>query len=348
MSRARPAKINLNTISEEDLLQAKICDLPVRLSGTWVEDCLEQLYKELQRKSMAFRPVGYLADEWLTPEQETCLGIPFYLTHPRLIELEKKFMGEAEGEGTSWCMKLLRHETGHTIYYAYRLYRRRRWQKIFGSPYVEYADTYKARPYSRNYVQHLDGHYAQYHPEEDFAETFAVWLDPHSNWRERYAGWKALEKLEYVDELMQEIKDKRIQNTSKEKFYRLATLRFTLRTYYKKKRQDLAEEFSDFHDPFLRRHFKEAKAMVRPAYPTRDIIQKYHKTILETVSRNTGEPKHAIHRLIKGIEQRSRELDLVTSEQESEVALNLSSYITSLTKNYQYTGRYRGDRKFKS
>ena len=47
--------------------------------------------------------------------------------------------------------------------------------------------------------------YAQSHPIEDFAETFAVWLRPGSRWRSRYADWPALRKLEYVDALMQEV-----------------------------------------------------------------------------------------------------------------------------------------------
>ena len=32
------------------------------------------------------------------------------------------------------------------------------------------------------------GAYAASHPEEDFAETFAVWLTPRSNWRQSFPG----------------------------------------------------------------------------------------------------------------------------------------------------------------
>jgi hypothetical protein len=54
-------------------------------------------------------------------------------------------------------------------------------------------------------VRHLPAWYAQKHPDEDFAETFAVWLNPHSNWREVYADWNCLNKLLYVDELVKRI-----------------------------------------------------------------------------------------------------------------------------------------------
>ncbi len=164
------------------------------------------MYAELDAKGLVFHPECYLADEWLTPEGEVAIGIPFYLAHPALIKLERRMMLEAEGEGKLWCMQLLRHEAGHAFSYAYNLHKKREWQKVFGSPKEEYGNTYKFKPYSKSYVRHLDGFYAQYHPDEDFVETFAVWLTPDSDWQEKYQGWKALDKLQFVDRLMSSIK----------------------------------------------------------------------------------------------------------------------------------------------
>ena len=178
--------INLDTISEEELLKCRICDLPLQISGTWLEECIQQLYRELDDKGIVFRPECYLADEWLTPEREPVIGIPFYLGHTVLTRLEKKMMLEAEGETKEWCMQLLRHETGHALCYAYKLNRQKKWRDTFGPSSKEYGDTYRFRPYSRNFVRHLDGYYAQYHPDEDFVETFAVWLTPNSGWDVKY------------------------------------------------------------------------------------------------------------------------------------------------------------------
>ena len=117
--------------------------------------------------------------------------------------MEKKMMLEAEGSTEDWCMKLLRHECGHALNYAYKFFEQRGWRKLFGrfeTPY--YHVTYHAKPYSKRYVIHLEDNYAQAHPDEDFAETFAVWLDPAQDWRIRYRGWPAMKKLEYVDALM--------------------------------------------------------------------------------------------------------------------------------------------------
>ena len=187
--------IDLSNISEEELLKTRLCDLPISIEGTWLKDCVNDLYRELDAKGLAFHPECYLADEWLTPEGEAVIGIPFYLAHPVLIKLEHKMMLEAEGEGKSWCMQLLRHEAGHAFSYAYDLHNRADWKKMFGASHETFVGTYKFKPYSKSYVRHLDGFYAQYHPDEDFVETFAVWLTPDSNWQQTYQGWKALKKL---------------------------------------------------------------------------------------------------------------------------------------------------------
>lgn len=323
----------------------RICDLPLKIDGTWLAECMAQLYSELQEKGIVFRPECYLADEWLTPEGETCIGIPFYLAHPALIRMEKKFMIDAEGETKPWCMKLLRHETGHAVSYAYRFHRRKRWQNIFGPSTSEYADTYKYRPYSKNYVRHLDGYYAQYHPDEDFVETFAVWLTPGLDWRAQYRGWKALEKLEYVDALMAGVRGKEPPVKSKRKFWRLSTLRTTLGNYYRKKRHAWAEEFPDFHDAFLRRNFVEYNRQDKNLALAADLIRKHRHSILDSVSRYSGERKYVVNDLLKDIQKRSRDLGLAAAAQEETVmTVNLSAYITSLIMNYLYTGRFRGEK----
>jgi hypothetical protein len=144
--------------------------------------------------------------------------------------------------------QLLRHEAGHAINYAYKLYQSQDWKKIFGQFSKVYADTYRFKPYSKSFVRHLEKYYAQCHPDEDFAETFAVWLTPGVDWRNQYKGWKAVEKLQYIEEIILEIKDKPPLVKSGEKYRKASSLDITLKNYYKKKKRSLAEEFPDFHD----------------------------------------------------------------------------------------------------
>ena len=343
--RAAKKKINLTDITEEDLLKCRICDLPLAIEGTWVEECVLQLYSELEAKGLVFKPVSYLAEEWLTPENEPVIGIPFYLAHPVLVKLEKKMMLEAEGATKEWCMQLLRHETGHAIDYAYRLHKRKKWKALFGSPHQEYGDTYRFRPYSKNYVRHLDGFYAQYHPDEDFVETFAVWLTPGVEWEKRYAGWRALRKLKFVDQMMKEIQGKEPLVKTGHKFWHCKTLRITLGNFYKKRRFLRAEDFPGFHDNNLKKIFTLGGEENKGLPFATEILRRYRRDILSTVSIWTGEKKYVINDLLKIIYKRCKELRLVTSEAEPLILLRMATYLTTLIMNYVHTGWYRGDKK---
>ena len=183
-------------------------DLELTIESSRLEDNIHQLYAELEQKGIVFRPYFWISDEWFTPDGIPGIAIPFYLFHPRLARLEFDQMLEVEGGTPEWCMRILRHETGHAIDNAYRLRRKRKRQELFGRSSKPYPDYYTPKPYSKSFVQHLDMWYAQSHPDEDFAETFAVWLDPNSTWQERYADWPALKKLEYIDALMRGVAGK--------------------------------------------------------------------------------------------------------------------------------------------
>src|SRR2546423_1255889 len=180
-----------------ELLQKPIRELGLKLEGSSVERFVQQLYRELEAKALhKFRPSVYLTDEWGCPDEEPVIGIPFYLADPKLQKLEREMN---DLEDSRQIMMYLRHEAGHAFNYAYELYKTSEWKEIFGPFRRPYRDQYRPVPFSRNFVRHMEGWYAQKHPDEDFAETFAVWLTPRSRWRQRYEGWPALRKLLYVD-----------------------------------------------------------------------------------------------------------------------------------------------------
>ena len=187
-----------------------MCDLGLTVHDTWLEDCVERLREELDDVGLRrFRVHTWLSDEWCSPDRVPGIGIPFYLAHPRLIRLERQMMFEVEGGTRLECMRLLRHEAGHALQHAYNLQRRKLWQRAFGRASDPYPDFYRPNPLSKGFVEHLDGWYAQAHPVEDFAETFAVWLAPRSNWRKQYATSRALDKLEYIDALVDDLSDRK-------------------------------------------------------------------------------------------------------------------------------------------
>lgn len=332
-------QVDLATIPEERLLDLRICDLPVRIEDTWLEQSIAMLHQELRERGLRFQPRCYLADEWLTPEGEPEIGIPFYLAHPRLTALEKKMMLEAEGETPEWCMKLLRHECGHALSYAYDLNRKKSWQAVFGSSDEPYEDTYRYRPYSKSFVRHLSYHYAQYHPDEDWCETFAVWLTPGLDWRKQYAGWKALEKLEFVDKLMRQIAGKYPKKSGGRQYWRASKIRRTLRKYYEQRRRAEAESQPDFHDANLKRMFPQAGADTRAVSK---LLEHYRKSMVDEIASWTGERKYMVNEVFKKVYQRSKDLRLATTEPEPVAVLKLSTYLTTLLMNYRHTNRLRG------
>ena len=339
---ATPA-IDLATIPEEELLGLRLSELPLQIEGTWLEACIAQLYRELAARNILFEPRCYLADEWLTPENEPVIGVPFYLAHPRLIKLQKKMMLEAEGDNHDWCMKLLRHEAGHALTYAYDLNRKRSWQRVFGHPSETYGDTYRFRPYSKSFVRHLDYYYAQYHPDEDFVETFAVWLTPGFDWRSKYAGWKALDKLLFVDKLMASIAGKPPLRASGRQLWKITTIRSTLKRYYQKRRITEAEDFPEFHDANLLRMFSAGKAEGETRRSVVKLLQAHRKALVTTVANWTGERRFMVNEVYKAVLQRSRALRLVTDEADTAAVLQLATYLTTLMMNYRYTTRLRGE-----
>jgi hypothetical protein len=187
----------------ERLLNSRISELGLRIEGTELEPLVEQLYRELDACGITFKPPVYLTDEWGCPEGIPVIGVPFYLADPQLSAIENELAENLESGDES--MMYLRHEAGHAFNYAYRLYEREEWHRLFGPYSRPYVETYKPNPFATEFVRHIAGWYAQKHPDEDFAETFAVWLDPRSAWREAYAGTPALQKLEYVDAVAREL-----------------------------------------------------------------------------------------------------------------------------------------------
>lgn len=328
-------------MSDEELLALRFCDLNLKIEETHLEDHISRLYKELDNAGIQFHPECYLADEWLTPDEEPVIGVAFYLAHPRFIKFEQKMMLDVEGGTPTTCMMLLRHEAGHTINYAYRLYRKKNWKKLFGSfskHYPDNPDKFKYKPFSKHFVQHIEEWYAQYHPDEDFAETFAVWLTPNFNWRERYKGWKALKKLEYIDELMKEISGKKPFREKGQKLWQVSKSKMKLGTFYQKKRKFYTEYFPDFHDSSLKKIFSDKKEPDKGNAAV--FLRRHKKTIINNVALWTGEKKYIINKLFRDLIDRCKELELQISQSETDTLVRTSSYITTLIMNNLYTGSF--------
>jgi len=245
-----------STLPDEQLLDVRMCDLDVRIEGTDLQQRIARVDAELQACGLAC-PHYWISDEWFTPDGIPGVAVPFYLTSPRLAKLELAQMLEVEGGDEETCLKILRHEAGHAIDNAYRLRRRAARREIFGRPSTRYPEYYTPKPYSKSFVLHLDHWYAQSHPDEDFAETFATWLDPASNWRVRYAGWRAERKLQYMDRLMKSLAGATPPVSGTSELDPLPALQQTLREHYLSKREHYGLDSPDFYESDLRNLFSD-------------------------------------------------------------------------------------------
>jgi len=250
-----PRALPWTRLSDEELLALRFCDLKLTLERAPLRRSLRRLNEELAGRGIAFEPHVWLAEEWFSPDGVPGFAVPFYLAHPRLERLERRIMREVEGGNLRWLMRILRHEAGHAIDTAFRLRRRRRWREVFGRASRPYPHRYRARPGSRRYVHHLGEWYAQSHPTEDFAETFAVWLKPRSDWRSSYADWPALGKLAFVADLMDDVRGARPLVRNRTRIEPLDTNTRTLAQHYRAKLARFRDYRRGFADALLRKVF---------------------------------------------------------------------------------------------
>ena len=325
---------------DERLLDVRMCDLGVTLEGSGLEPRLDQLRSELAERGLEFRPHVWLSADWFCPDGVPGFAIPFYLAHPRLARLEEKQTLEVEGGTADWFLRILRHEAGHAIENAFHIRQRRRRQALFGRSSVPYPKFYLPRPYSRGFVQHLDGYYAQSHPDEDFAETFAVWLTPGLSWRERYAGWPALRKLAYVDWLMGELAGQTPPVQTRRTVEPLNHIRKTLREHYRAKRRLYGLDRRKAYDDDLLRLFT-APPGDRDRSSAAAFLSRNRPELRRRVARATGEYQYTIDRLLKSIIQRCRKLGLRLSRSEEETRLDFALKLTFYTMELLATGRHR-------
>jgi hypothetical protein len=268
------------------------------------------------------------------------MAIPFYLAHPRLEALERSQMLEVEGGSRASCLRILRHEAGHAVDNAYQLHRRRVWQQVFGKSSQPYPEHYQPRPNSKAYVQHLGMWYAQAHPTEDFAETFAVWLKPRSPWRTQYDGWPALKKLEFVNELMQEIAHRKPKVSSREHLDPVRTLRKTLREHYDEKKERYGVGYPTFYDRDLLKLFSDR--VEHGKNPTAaQFLRQGRRELREAIGQWTGEHQYTIDQVLNEMIDRCRELKLRLRHSQRQTRRHALVMLTVQTMNYLHGGRHR-------
>jgi hypothetical protein len=329
------------THEREELLKRKFAEFGLKLEGTRLERLVEQLYQELESKGIHFRPPVYLADEWGCPEAVPIIGIPFYLADERLLRLEDEIMEGIEAESDADISSYLRHEAGHTFNYAYKLYETEEWHQVFGPYSRPYRENYKPNPFSKNFVRHLPGWYAQKHPDEDFAETFAVWLNPNSNWEELYKDWGAFKKLQYVQRMAEKFGAEPPMVTS-EDYDVEEDLSGSVGEHYEEFKPDFVE-MPAYFDGDLKDIFERAapNGKENEWIAADHFLSEHSRQIVSNINYWTGLSDNLVRSLIRHFIERCRDLKLwADPNKKLKTLTEITAYATTLCMNRLYKGDF--------
>ena len=344
MSEAKKILNNWETKLME--MNKPLSELNLRIEGTVLEKLIQKLYAELDKKRVIFKPKCYLTDTWGCPNKVPVIGIPFYYADPTLSKIEDQMNGDLEHEHE--LMMTLRHEAGHAINYAYRIYQSEEWQEIFGRFTDPYRDFFHPNPQSKDFVKHLYQQvgqyagriYAQKHPDEDFAETFAVWLTPRSSWRQKYRNWGAMKKLNFVDSMMKKIGRRKPLVTNGELIRPIETLNFTLLDHYNKSEERYREKAQGYVDDVLKEIFS-TNGKGENRVPAGGFIEKNRGHLVEMISHWTREGTSSVEPLIDKLIARARELNLnLSPHRQSRKLIDVTALATTLMMNYIYEGKF--------
>jgi hypothetical protein len=324
-----------------------IRDLHLKIEGTRLEPLVDQFHHELREAGIRrLRPQFHLSTEWGVPFGTIVIGIPFYLAHPELLSVHSELVGHIEGASDAEILRYFRHEMGHVVNYAYKLYEDEEWVKLFGSMTQPYVEDYRPEPFSPRHVLHLPGWYAQKHPDEDWSETFAVWMTPRADWRRRYASWPAaLAKLEYCHRKMEGLGDREPLVDSVELDEDVGELALSVDQYYqgitagdaelpRGLEGSLRSMFENLGEP------EESDPSV-PRIAASALIRRLERPLMADIYRWTGHFPERTRILVRRLADCADDLQQVyPQDRELEVAVALTTFVASLATNYVHRGSY--------
>ncbi len=327
-----------------ELLNTRVCDLGLKIEGSPVEPFTRRLHREFAAKGIAFRPAFYLTDSWGCPDRVPVIGVPFYLADKRLARIEQEQTGEIEDD--QMAMMLLRHEAGHAVNYGYRLWEQTGWAEAFGPFSKPYREAFQPEPSSRQFVRHIFSRpygrtYAQKHPDEDFAETFAVWLTPRSAWRRKYRAWPALAKLKYVDELLRRIRGHEPLRTGGKLYRPVEQMDLLLAEHYGQRAEQFHAAAQGYVDDRLRAVFPPLRG--NHALPARQLLHRHRDGLLERMVAWSALTLAEARSILDKLEDRADALHLsYRSRETSRKLMDVAAMATGLAMEFAYTGRLLG------
>jgi hypothetical protein len=330
-----------------ELLTTPVNRLGLDLKRSPLQPAIDRLLGLLRHRGIRLRPRFYLGEDWGCVAGTSNIEIGFYDADPLLQELNADLRG--------WSHEpriidyLLRHETGHAFCYMHRLYKLREFRIVFdvkGGFFDTYpaTDRFKPHPWSRDFVNPNRDHYAQKHPDEDFAETFGVWLEPRSVWRRTYRNKKkALEKLELVTRLIDDYGDKppAVEFDPKKVDAPVEGIRGTVAEELGASLRRFRSAATGYIDPMLKRIGRfGVPPLPAGSVSLAEVVATYRSFLEDVVVRHTGMTPSQASFLLSKIQGRCRALHLYVPLPAFEKKIvDVAALASSLGARFILTGR---------
>jgi hypothetical protein len=355
MRRSRELLFNLDT-QKMELLLTPLNRLGLCLESSLLAEPVRLAMTDLRRAGIKkLQPYFYLSTGYGTVASTTSISLGFYDCSLPLHQLNY----EARGFEYTFTdqVDLVRHELGHAFSYAYKLYRRSDFREVFnvrGNYFNTYPATNRyverANPWSRDFVNPGGDYYAQKHPDDDFAETFCVWLRPRYNWRrayQRYPG--ALRKLEFVDFIVHELRrEAPLIDQAPYPFEPLDECQLTVRQFFKVgSTRPYRLKATGYIDPDLLELFWQSPSRRDERRRRRDyvladnFVRKHKRNIVAQVSRWTGVDDQVVKDFLDKCSARARALDLwVRKDRRDKTIVELTTYVSYRCALYALNDKY--------
>lgn len=344
MRRSRELLFNEDTLRLE-LLLTPLNRLDVSIEKSFFAEAIRIAKDDLKRlRITALEPHFYLSTGYGTVAGTTSIALGFYDCNELLRRLNLQLRGFQYSHDD--IVNLVRHELGHAFAYAYKLYTRKDFRNTFnvrGHYFYTYpvTDRYVQRvnPWSRDYVNPSGDHYAQKHPDEDFAETFTVLMQPRYRWEREYRNYPgALKKLRFVADLIRELgRQPPLADQSPYLFEPLSEFKMTVAQFFKlRSTHAFRRRATGYIDPDLKALFAQPRPILRGNrkrerdYVHADnFIRKHKRAIVTQVSRWTGVSDVVVTDLLDKCSARSHALDLwVRKDQRERKLVEFTSFVS--------------------
>jgi hypothetical protein len=300
-----------------EVLTTPVDRLGLHLKTSLLQPQIDKLLLRLKRRGIRLKPNFYLGEDWGCVTGTVNIEIGFYDASVTLKELNREVRGWTND--TRIVEYLLRHETGHAFCYAHKLYKDREFRNVFGVEgkfFETYpaTDRFKPHPWSRDFVNPNRDHYAQKHPDEDFAETFGVWLTLPSNWKKAYRNRKgAMTKLQFVTKAVNYYGDKpaTIDADPGEVDVPVEAIKDTVAEILGAPLSKYRRKATGYIDPLLKKIGRYRPRAESPALISlADVIAAHRKFIADALVRNAKVTATQGNFLIYKMQARSRDMRL--------------------------------------